>query len=198
MDVSEWDERYSAADLPFGALPNDFLAAQAFRIPPGRVLCLAEGYGRNAVWLAERGYRVTAVEQSGVGIARGRALAAERGVELEFVQADLADYDMGERKWNGVVSIFAHLPPALRAEVHRRVVQALAPGGVVILEAYCPAQLKYATGGPREVELLVSAEAARRELAGLAFVTCEEVERDVMEGVRHSGRSAVVQVVGRS
>lgn len=197
MDTYEWDERYSAPDLPFGAEPNDFLAAEAHRIPRGAVLCLAEGYGRNAVWLAERGYRVTAMDLSGVAIARGRTLAAERGVDVTFVQGDLADYEMDEGRWKGVVLIFAHLPPALRADVLRRAAAALASGGVFILEAYAPAQLRYATGGPRDVELLVTAEAVRRELATLTLDICQEVERDVFEGARHGGRSAVVQVVAR-
>lgn len=90
------------------------------------MLCLAEGYGRNALWLAAQGHPVTAIEQSSVGIARAKDLGVERGVEVTWVQGDLADVDLGEGKWSGIVSVFAHLPPALRADVHARAVRALA------------------------------------------------------------------------
>ncbi|MBK7832028.1 MAG: class I SAM-dependent methyltransferase [Gemmatimonadetes bacterium] len=197
MDVHSWDERFSVGELPYGTEPNDFVVAQAPRIPTGPVLCLAEGYGRNALWLAAQGHPVTAVDQSSVGIARAKDLAAERNVVVTWEQADLADFDMGEAKWSGIVSIFAHLPPALRADVHARVVRALAPDGVYILEAYSPGQLGHRTGGPRDVTLLMTRDALVRELDGLDFVIAQEIERDVSEGALHKGLAAVVQVVGR-
>jgi len=197
MDVSEWNARYAAEELPYGTGPNDFVAEQAGLIPPGPVLCLAEGYGRNALWLAARGHAVTAMEQSPVALARGRILAAERGVAVHFVEGDLATFDMGDGRWSGIVSTYAHVPPALRRDVHARVVHALAPGGVFLLEAYAPAQLGHATGGPKDVELLMSADVLRDELAGLEFLVAHDVERLVHEGPKHTGMAAVVQVVGR-
>ncbi|MBK9976820.1 MAG: class I SAM-dependent methyltransferase [Gemmatimonadetes bacterium] len=197
MDVHRWDERFSAGELPYGAEPNDFVAAQAPHIPTGPVLCLAEGYGRNALWLAAQGHPVTAIEQSSVGIARAKDLGVERGVEVTWVQGDLADVYLGEGKWSGIVSVFAHLPPALRADVHARAVRALAPGGVFILEAYSPAQLGHRTGGPRDVELLMTRDGLVQELAGLELLIAQEVEREVNEGVLHQGLAAVVQVVAR-
>ena len=197
MDVHAWNDRYSADALPYGPEPNAFVVAQAPQIPPGPVLCLAEGYGRNAMWLATKGHAVTAVEQSPVAIARGRALAVERGIAVDFVQSDLAAYDLGEAQWSGIVSVFAHLPAALRGDVHARVVRALAPGGLYILEAYAPAQLGFRTGGPRDVSLLMTRDALVEELAGLDFVLAQEVEREVIEGVLHKGGAAEVQVVGR-
>lgn len=197
MDVHLWDERFGAAELPYGTAPNDFVVEQAAGLAPGRVLCIAEGYGRNAIWLAAQGYAVTAIEQSGVAIARGRELAAARGVSVTFVQGDLAEVALGEGEWQGIVSIFAHLPPALRRDVHARVVRALAPGGRFILEAYSPAQLGHRTGGPRDVTLLMTREALVSELAGLDLLVAQEIEREVNEGVLHQGMAAVVQVVGR-
>jgi SAM-dependent methyltransferase len=197
MDVHLWDERFGAAELPYGTEPNDFVVEQAAGLAPGRVLCIAEGYGRNAIWLAAQGYAVTAIEQSGVAIARGRELAAARGVSVTFVQGDLAQAALGEGEWQGIVSIFAHLPPALRRDVHARVVRALAPGGRFILEAYSPAQLGHRTGGPRDVTLLMTREALVTELAGLDLLVAQEIEREVNEGVLHQGMAAVVQVVGR-
>ncbi len=197
MDIDAWNDRYSAKTLPYGTEPNDFVAAHGALIPPGPVLCLAEGYGRNAMWLAAQGHAVTAVEQSPVAIARGRALAADRGVVVDFVQADLATHDLGDARWSGIVSVFAHMPPDLRADVHARAVRALAPGGVFILEAYAPAQLGFRTGGPRDVALLMTRDALATELAGLELVVSQEVQREVLEGTLHKGMAAVVQVVGR-
>lgn len=197
MNVSDWDARFSAEELPYGLEPNTFLVDEAGRISGPRVLCIAEGYGRNATWLAAQGHRVTAVEQSPVGIARAKALAAERGVQVEWVQEDLETFEMGEESWDAIVSIFVHLPPELRADVYARAVRALAPGGLMIVEAYCPAQLGFRTGGPKDVALLPTRELLERELAGLEFLVSRELERDVNEGALHHGPAAVVQVVGR-
>ena len=190
-----WDERFAGEEYAYGKEPNEFLAAVADRLPPGRVLCLAEGEGRNAVFLAERGYEVTAVDSSGVGLAKARRLAAERGVTIATVHTDLADLVIEPAAWQGIVSIWAHLPRLLRARVHAGVVRGLAPGGLFILEAYTPAQLGYATGGPPVAGLLVELSTVREELAGLEFVIARETTREVHEGRLHHGMSAVVQVV---
>jgi hypothetical protein len=116
---------------------------------------------------------------------------------VEAVQADLSDFAIEPAAWAGVVSIFAHLPPPLRRRLHRAVVDGLKPGGVFILEAYTPAQLALATGGPRQVDLLVDLAALRDEFRGLDLEVAREVEREIHEGQLHHGRSAVVQVVGR-
>jgi hypothetical protein len=193
-----WDHRYDAAPgYVFGTEPNDFLAACAHHLPPGPVLCLAEGEGRNAVFLAGQGHAVTAVDQSAVGLTKASRLAAERGVTLTTVQADLADYAIEPGAWSGVVVIFAHLPPALRRSVNARAVAGLAPGGVYLAEVYSPGQLAHATGGPRERELLVTVADLRAELAGLDFLIARECERDVIEGTGHTGRAAVTQVLAR-
>ena len=126
------------------------------QIPAGPVLCLAEGEGRNAVYLATLGHRVTAVDQSEVGLAKAQRLAKARGVKIETLVTDLADYTITAGAWAGIVATFAHLPPALRRRVHRDVVAGLQPGGVFILEAYTPAQLAFGTGGPKSPELLMT------------------------------------------
>jgi SAM-dependent methyltransferase len=197
MDADFWNARYSRDDYVYGLAPNDFVAAVADRIPPGPVLCLAEGEGRNAVWLAARGRAVTAVDQAQVALAKAQKLAAARGVTIETVAADLAAYRLAPGAWAGIVSIWLHLPPPLRRAVHAQVVQGLSPGGVFILEAYTPAQLAYDTGGPREAEVLMTAAQLRAELAGLEFEILRELERDVREGTAHTGRAAVVQVLAR-
>jgi SAM-dependent methyltransferase len=194
-----WDQRYGEDGFAYGTDPNDFLAAHATRALPagGEVLCLAEGEGRNAVFLARMGYRVTGVDASAVGLAKARALAAQHGVEVETVVADLADYDLGVARWDGIVSIWCHTPSALRTRLHRAVVAALRPGGALLLEAYTPRQLDFKTGGPPVADMMMTLAGLRDELAGLDLEVGEEKVRAVHEGRYHHGDSAVVQVVAR-
>jgi SAM-dependent methyltransferase len=191
-----WDERYSEAFASYGTEPNDFLRQVADHIPQGPVLCLAEGEGRNAVFLAERGHAVTAVDQSEVGLANAAKLALERDVPLTTTLADLAEYDIGEGRWAGIVSIWAHVPPGIREPLHAACVRGLRPGGAFVLEAYTPRQLERpGVGGPPSAELLMTPGALREELAGLRFERCEEVDREVAEGRYHQGASTTVQVL---
>lgn len=190
-----WDVRYSDAEYVYGTAPNDFLVSVADQIPKGRVLSLAEGEGRNAVYLAGLGYTVSAVDASAVGLGKARRLAEERGVAVETRVADLADFAIEANGWDAIISIFCHLPSAIRSSVHRRVVAGLRPGGVFVLEAYTPAQLTLKTGGPPAADLLMTLASLRTELAGLRFIHALETERDVIEGKFHTGRGAVVQVV---
>lgn len=190
-----WDERYSAEGYAYGTKPNKFLEENVNSIPRGRVLSLAEGEGRNAVFLAKQGYSVTAVDASLVGLSKARRLAEENGVVVEFIHADLADYDLGENKWDGVVSIFSPLPSSLRKQLHKKVEAGLRRGGVFLLEAYTPDQLKYGTGGGNSVDLMQSIKSLSLELAGLKFKHLIELERDVIEGIYHTGIGAVVQAI---
>ena len=192
-----WDQRYSGEAYAYGTEPNEFLVAMAPRLPLGRVLCLGEGEGRNGVWLASQGHDVTAADASRVGLEKAERLAVERGVTITTVHRDLADYDIAPRSWDGIVSVFCHLPPALRADVHRRCVAGLRCGGVMLLEAYTPRQLVHGTGGPPVAELMMDEETLRAELAGLEFLHLQECEREIHEGAFHNGLGAVVQVVGR-
>lgn len=197
FDAQFWDNRYSTPDFVFGTEPNDFLRSIADKIPSGPVLCLAEGEGRNAVFLATRGHRVTAVDQSVAGLAKARALAAQRGVPLQTIVADLADFPIEPDAWSGAVAIFMHLPPELRRSVLARTAAGLRPGGVFVIEAYTPAQIAFGTGGPKDPALMPTLATLREELPGLEFVIGREIERDVHEGGGHTGRSAVVQVLAR-
>lgn len=196
-----WDQRYGSDDYVYGTEPNDFLRQMKGYIPAdGRVLCLADGEGRNGVFLAQQGYAVTSVDQSAVGLHKAQQLATQRGVSISTVTADLATFELGSAVWDGVVSIYAHLPAALRRELHARVVGALRPGGVIILEAYTRRQLEMpGVGGPpaSRQDAFMSLAELRQELAGLELVHGVETEREVNEGKFHGGLSAVVQVVGR-
>jgi SAM-dependent methyltransferase len=191
-----WDERYGAARYYYGTEPNDFLRERFAAIRPGgEVLCLAEGEGRNAVFLAEQGYRAVAVDQSAVGLGKAEQLATDRGVRIDTIVADLAVYRIDPDRWDGIVSIWCHLPSALRSAVHRQVVAGLKVGGAFLLEAYTPAQLHHGTGGPQSPDLMPTLAELRKELTGLDLVHAIERERVVHEGQGHGGLSAVVQVL---
>ena len=192
-----WDERYSEAGYAYGTAPNDFLRSQHAAIPKGRVLSIAEGEGRNAVFLARLGYAVTALDASRVGLDKAARLAEENGVSLELIHADLNDFDFGEAAWAGIVSIFCPLPCALRRKVHARISRGLQPGGVYLIEAYRPEQLAYGTGGGKSADTMLTAEALRDDLPDLDFLHLLETEREVIEGRYHTGLGAVLQGIAR-
>ena len=190
-----WDERFSEPGYAYGTEPNGFLASVTNHIPQGKVLCLAEGEGRNAVFLASLGYEVTAVDTSTVGLAKAESLANERGVSIETVNADLAEYAIGDNTWQGIVSIFCHQAPIVRAALHERCLRGLAPGGVFVLEGFTPRQLDLGTGGPKNRELLMELATIRQELPGLHLEIAREIEREILEGKYHKGNAAVVQIL---
>lgn len=192
-----WEQRYGVEDYVYGTKPNGFLTEQIAALPKGRALCLAEGEGRNSVFLASLGFEVHSVDLSSAGVAKTLRLAAERGLQVNAVQGDLSSHDLGSEQWDLIVSIFAHMPPKVRRDLHARVVNALKPGGTLVLEAYTPEQLGRGTGGPQVVEMMMSLDGLRDELVPLEFVHALETEREVVEGFGHTGIGAVVQVVAR-
>jgi SAM-dependent methyltransferase len=191
-----WNHRYALPGWAYGTEPNDFVREVA-PLLEGPVLCLGEGEGRNAVFLAQRGLEVTAIDLSPKALEKAQGLARERGVRLTTLEADLADFALGDAKWGAIVSIWCHLPPWLRSRVHRDVARALRPGGRFVLEAYTPAQLQFDTGGPKSLELLFPPDEVKAELAGLTLERFEAKEREVQEGEWHRGHSAVLQVLAR-
>lgn len=194
---ADWDAVYAEPGYAFGTAPNDFLVEVAARIQPGPVLYLGEGEGRNAVYLTARGHEVTAMDYSRVGLEKVQALAGERGVCIETVLADLADYDLGRGAWVAVVSIFLQVPLELRRRVHRAAVKALRPGGVFIAEAYALQQAALTSGGPRDTRLLYDLPVVQAELAGLDWEVARVVERELDQGRRNQGLCAVAQLLGR-
>lgn len=193
-----WDERFSLPGFFYGTEPNDFLRTQSKLFQKnGRILCLGEGEGRNAVFLAQEGFDVTAVDGSQKGFEKLAQLAKERKVEVKTIVTDLADFQMGENQWDGIVSIWCHLPKALWNELYLKITAALKPGGVFLLEHYTPQQLQFKTGGPPTVDLLTTLSELKMGLSSLEVLMGQEIERDIQEGKGHVGRSAVVQYLGR-
>lgn len=195
--VWNWDGRYAEPGFAYGTEPNAFLKEHAKRVLADPVLSLAEGEGRNAVFLAGLGFKVLGVDASGVGLAKARELASFRGLRIETVVCDLGAYEPAAGSFGGVVSIFAHLPAAMRKVAHARAAAALRPGACVLLEAYTPRQIAFGTGGPKEPELCMSPETLPGEFPGCEVELCQEIEREVIEGKYHTGRAAVVQFIAR-
>jgi hypothetical protein len=193
-----WDQRYTEHPDAFGVAPNDFLVEQLHRIPRdhGPVLCIGDGQGRNGVYVAEQGFDVISLDISPVAVGQAERRAAARQLPLVGVAADLATYrpPIGLA---AVVSIFCHLPPSVRWECYPRLVDALSPTGVWILESYTPEQIGRGTGGPSDARFMLTADAIRAELTGLAPIHLVERERLVVEGSLHTGTASVVQFVGR-
>jgi SAM-dependent methyltransferase len=190
-----WNEKFANTEYAYGTEPNDFLVSAVTKLKRGATLSLAEGEGRNAVWLAQQGFTVSAIEQSEKGVGKTLRLALQRGVIVMAERGELETFHIQPNSWDLVVSIFAHTPQELRRKLHRQVVAGLKPGGVFVLEAYTPAQIANNTGGPKDASLMPTAELLRSELAGLVFDRIEEVEREVVEGSLHTGTAHVVQVV---
>jgi len=192
-----WDERYSVEQYVYGKVPNYFLVQMYGKLKTGDVLCLAEGEGRNAVYLARQGFHATAVDASKVGLAKADKLAREFGVAIETVVADLAEYRIEKGAWDSIVSISCHVQQDLRRRLHRDVVTGLREGGTFLLEAYTPKQLEFGTGGPSSTDYLMDLETLRKELHGLEIIHGKELVRDVVEGSHHTGKASVVQILAR-
>lgn len=194
--MSVWNERYQGENYVFGTKPNDFLRDYAHVLPAdGNILCLGDGEGRNGVYLAEQGFRVTSLDLSEVGLNKAKKLAESRGVEIQTRLQDLALMDWAQEKWDGIVSIFCHLPPDLRKNVHQGIPRALKSRGVFLMEAYTPKQLQYKNGGPSNVDWLVTESIVKNEL-NLQWKHLVELDRQMNEGSGHVGLSAVIQVIG--
>ncbi len=191
--TNTWNDRYATHPAAYGEAPNAFLVEQAGRLPAGRrVICLAEGQGRNALFLARRGHAVLAVDSAEVAVAQLAARAEEEGLSLGAEVADLAAWQ--PPACGAVVAIYAHMPPPVRDAAYRRAWEALEPGGVFLLEAFTPAQLGRGSGGPPAEALLFGAETLRALLPEARFVVLEEREVELDEGPFHQGLAAVVRM----
>jgi len=190
-----WNERYSSNEYAYGTSPNDFLAEYQGSLPRGKILSLAEGEGRNAVFLAKCGYEVTAVDSSIVGLEKAQKLAKKNGVSIEYIHADLAEFKYGEDCWDGIISIFCPMPSTLRKAIYKKVEIGLRTGGVFLTESYTPKQPKYGTGGGDNIDTMQSKQSLIEEFSQLEFSHLVELEREVIEGIYHTGLASVVQAI---
>lgn len=191
-----WDQRYDVAEYVYGTEPNDFLRENINALPKGHILSIAEGEGRNAVFLAKQGFQVTAVDASVIGLKKAEALAKQNEVEIEFIHADLTEFDFGVEKWSGVISIFCPLPSVVRREVYSQIQQSLTPSGIFMMEAYTPEQIAFGTGGGNDPDVMQTKESLLAEFPQLHFPVLNELTREVKEGLFHTGMASVVQAIG--
>jgi cyclopropane fatty-acyl-phospholipid synthase-like methyltransferase len=191
-----WDERYKKEGFYYGKEPNDFLRQNSELFKKGmKVLCLAEGEGRNSVYLATLGCDVTALDFSSVALNKLKSLAQEKSVSVQTVCSDLADYKIGEDQWDAIISIWCHVPSAFRQTLHKSVSNGLKKGGFVKLEAYTPKQIPKETGGPKDPDMLPTAKLLHQEFSGLDIQINKELDRDIQEGKAYQGLSSVVQLL---
>jgi 2-polyprenyl-3-methyl-5-hydroxy-6-metoxy-1,4-benzoquinol methylase len=195
MDKDFWNQRYQEENFAYGKAANDFLQTNEFKTG-SKILCLAEGEGRNGVYLAKMGHQITCIDYSEVGIQKMQRLAEENNVQLETICADLAEVILEPNTWDGIVLIFGHFPKELRKYVHKQVYSALKPGGKLVMEAYHKNQLNFKTGGPMSDKLLYSEEELISDFDAFNIIQIEMVERDVKEGQYHFGKASVIQVIG--
>jgi len=198
-EQSFWDQRFDRPGYYFGTAPNAFLAAQTEYLTPGaRALAVADGEGRNAVFMAEHGCRVVSMDNSAVGIEKARRLAAERGVEIDARFGDIFEWDWAAEPFDVIAAIFFQfVPPEERPRVFEGLKTALAPGGVLLLHGYTPKQIEYGTGGPPWPDHLYTEELLREAFGDLEILRLEAYEAEVDEGTGHSGRSALIDLVAR-
>ncbi len=199
MSASFWDTVYAEQHYVFGTAPNDFLASQQNLLKPGqRALAVADGEGRNGVWLAEQGLDVLSVEYSQLAVEKAQKLAQERGVTLEFEVADVLSWNWPEQAFDVVAAIFIQFAaPEQRTRLFAQLQTALKPGGLLILQGYTPKQLTYNTGGPGVVENLYTEDLLRAAFAEMEILHLAEHEDYIAEGTKHVGLSALIDLVAR-
>jgi len=197
--ISTWDSRYAGDDFLFGTQPNAFLASQVARLQPGwKALAVADGEGRNGVWLAEQGLDVLSVDASSVAQEKARRLAQERGYSVRFELGDLENWTFPTGQFDVVAAIFIQFAgPALRARLFEGIKQSLKAGGTLLLEGYGPKQLEYRTGGPPLLENLYTEDLLRDSFQGFEIIELRSYDALVHEGAGHSGMSALVDLVAR-
>jgi SAM-dependent methyltransferase len=197
--AATWNSRFAQEAYIFGTEPNAYLRRHGERWQPGqRVLCVADGEGRNSVWLARQGLCVDAFDISDVGVAKARKLAADAGVPVNYAVADCDRLEWPSELYDGVAAVFVQFAdPAMRKRLFSNVIRCLKPGGVLVLQGFTPKQLEYRTGGPSEVSHLYTEAMLRSELDALDILEVTEYEDVLNEGVQHSGRSALIGLVAR-
>jgi len=198
MTATFWDERFADQEFLYGTEPNVFLVEQAHRLAPGsRILLPGDGEGRNGVWLAGRGMDVLSVDASAVGLAKAQRLARDRGLSIKTDVADLGAWAWPSSGFDAIVSLFLHLASPERASIHGKMIDALKPGGILILEAFRHEQLAYSSGGPKDLALLYTAAQLKAEFRAVDILLLEEALVDLDEGKLHQGPGATVRLVAR-
>jgi len=195
---ARWSQRFATEDYIFGLQANAYLRAQIGHLTPGRTLAIADGEGRNGVWLAEQGHRVESFDFIEAAVTKAQKLAAERGVSLQAVCCDWESFDWRPACYDNVVGIFFQfLGPQERARMFEKIHQTLKPGGTLLLQGYSTAQLKYNTGGPGKLDHLYDEALLLQSFPGYTVLDLQTYEAEIHEGQAHAGMSGLVGYVAR-
>jgi 2-polyprenyl-3-methyl-5-hydroxy-6-metoxy-1,4-benzoquinol methylase len=197
--AATWNKRFENEGFVFGVEPNQYLRGHASLLAAwGRVLCVADGEGRNSVWLARLGLRIDAFDISEVGVAKARKLAADSGVKVDYSVADCDHWAWPAGTYDAVVAIFVQFAdPPMRERLFANMVRSLKPGGLLVLQGYTPRQLEYKTGGPPILSHLYTEALLRTSFVALELIELREYEAELTEGTQHRGRSALIGLVAR-
>ncbi len=199
MSNNIWDQRYNSDDYHFGTEPNAFLASQRHTLKSGmKCLAVADGEGRNGVWLAQQGLEVVSVDSSPVAIAKAKKLATERGAQVKFEEVDLLQWQWPVAEYDVVVGIFIQFVPSpQRPAMFENMKRALKSGGLLLIQGYTPRQLEYKTGGPSQADNLYTEPMLRELLSDMQITHLAEYDAHIAEGVGHHGMSALIDVVAK-
>lgn len=190
-----WEQRFSEDEYVYGEKPNEYFQAQLKKLQEGKLLLPAEGEGRNAVWAAKQGWDVTAFDQAVAGKDKALQLARKNGVQIDYDISSAPEFS-SPQSFDVIALVYAHFGAAERADVHRRLLSFLKPGGKVIFEGFSKEQLGYSSGGPKNMEMLFSEKEIREEFLGLSFVSIAQEEIDLAEGKYHQGKGSVIRFIG--
>ncbi len=193
----KWDERYGVNEFIYGKEPNLFLRQNTDVIPKGKVLCLADGEGRNGVWLTQKGYDVTSIDFSSQAIEKSKRLANDNNITINYICADILNYDFGTEQYEGIVSIFSHFKINDMNILHQKYYDALKPNGIFLMEAFAREQLPLDTGGPKDIRLLYNIDEVKKSFP---VGDIELLRKDIVylhEGELHDGKAIVVRAVIR-
>ena len=195
--AKRWNDRFAKDGYVFGTEPNEWLRCHASAWKTGsKILCVADGEGRNSVWLAKQGHYVEAFDISEAGIAKARRLAEDNQISVDFTLADCDGFSWQEEHYDGVAAIFVQFAdPALREKLFKNMIHCLKPGGSLLLVGYTPKQLEYGTGGPSVLSHMYTPELLQDAFGSLNIQTLDEYETELAEGDGHKGRSAVIGLV---
>ncbi|PIK16411.1 class I SAM-dependent methyltransferase [Halobacteriovorax sp. JY17] len=193
-----WDDRYSSDEYCYGKEPNSFLLEHYFRLKKGgNILCLSEGEGRNAIFLASKGFNVTAVDLSSKGKEKALKFAKEHKLHITYDIADLKDYNLGEFKWDAIISISAHLPSTIRVPLHLSIKKGLTNNGIFLLEGYNINQIDLKSGGPKDKDMLFSKAQLEHDFNGFSIELSRDIIRNFSEGKFHKGDASVTQFIAK-
>jgi 2-polyprenyl-3-methyl-5-hydroxy-6-metoxy-1,4-benzoquinol methylase len=195
-----WNERFNKVEFIFGKEPNEYLVEQTKRYlkPKDKVLCIADGEGRNGVWLAKQGMQVTGFDASDIALAKAKQFAKDNQVEVDYSFSDTDSFTWQENSYDAVIGVFIQFAdPAMRARIFKQTYKALKPGGIFILQGYTPKQLEYKTGGPSLIEHLYTEEMIRDLAKEFEILDLRCYEKELSEGARHTGMSALLGLVAQ-